>query len=155
MCTVSFTFSATYLASILLLQTIAVFLTVIYIDMYHTPENKPVPNWLQSLARHVLRPLACQGCKARSSQSRVSPQTTDMTEYDDEYGHKAGNKNLETKSNFEDDGTWTTQPDDGNTFSWKEIVLLLDKATMYIYLVLITTGSLSLVGLLLGHHMSS
>jgi len=153
-----FLFPATYLASILLLQTLAVFLTVIYLDLFHKPDTEPVPDWLQAFARHVLSPLACLYCKS-GSQTRISPETPDLTDLDPEedrnLDYKA--KGIRTVSSMrsEDSISLPARETNKQGYSWKYIVFLLDKVTMYVYLMLIMLGSICLVAVLLGNYLTA
>lgn len=146
--------AATYLASILLLQTISVFLTVIYLDMFHKPETQPVPGWLQAFAMYVLEPITCVTCR-KGNQTRVSPERTETTENDEESNFKA--RDIDGATPLEkDDGRTTSASTVGDIlYSWKEIVALLDRATMYLYLVFISTGSIALVCVLLVNYSNS
>lgn len=148
-------FSATYLATILLLQTIAVFLTVIYIDLFHKPDTEPIPDWLDSLARHVLGPLACVCCKS-GNQTRVSPASSENNDLDQDEENMSTIKarNFMTSPVPSDDNL-SLSTKEHKSYTWKEIVVLLDKATMYLYLLIILLGTTSFVGVLLGNYFAS
>ncbi|XP_053385794.1 neuronal acetylcholine receptor subunit alpha-3-like [Mercenaria mercenaria] len=128
---------SSYIAAILFLQTLAVLLTVFYLDTYFTPEERPVPKWLQSVTSSFLSKLACVDC--HTTTMKVSPNLTEVS----------GDKRDVSIEDYKEDNkeVWVDEVDEERScrqYSWKEIALLLDKVTMYIYLFLVT-------GITVGH----
>lgn len=138
-----FLIPATYLASILLLQTVAVFLTVIYLDMYFRPVEKPVPRWVQTFASCLARIVCAESCC--KSREKISPNSSsDVIEINGSEKHNDKVPPIEKKrrkswflNDNHDDVTDDVDDDDTNKYSWKDIALMLDKLTMYIYLLLV------------------
>ena len=123
-----FPFSATYLASILLLQTFAVILTVVVLDLYFSPEDKPLPGYLQS----VIRVLSCNCCKSHSAVVTPEPDT-------DYYDSQRSDKKSLPRSVASIEG-WISPSPTPSTMScgplgWKEAARVLDRAFLYLYLI--------------------
>ncbi|XP_045179645.2 neuronal acetylcholine receptor subunit alpha-3-like [Mercenaria mercenaria] len=136
---------STYLASILFLQTLSVLLTVIYIDVYFTPDTTPVPKWVQSVTSSCLSKLACVDCGRTTT--KVFPKNMDMNKEK----KIASVEDYDTEINE----AWAYDEDEeefGKQYSWKEIALLLDRVTMYIYLVLVTGFTVASMGVMLHHY---
>ncbi|XP_053385792.1 neuronal acetylcholine receptor subunit alpha-3-like [Mercenaria mercenaria] len=98
---------SSYIASILFLQTLAVLLTVFYLDTYFTPEDKPVPKWLQSVTSSFLSKLACVDC--HTTTMKVSP---DMTEV-------SGDKRDVSIEDYKEDKkeVWVNEVDEENSWN--------------------------------------
>ncbi|XP_053385420.1 neuronal acetylcholine receptor subunit alpha-3-like isoform X1 [Mercenaria mercenaria] len=139
---------STYLASILLLQTLAVLLTVIYLDIYFTPEEHPVPRWLQFMTSSCLAKVICKECCCRkSSTTIVLPRKMEA---------KNSKTDDQTKGDIKE--AWTNEEETKvykRRYSWKEIALMLDKCTMYIYLICVTGFTITCFTLMVRHYNSS
>ena len=142
-------FSATYLASILLLQTFAVILTVLVLDLYFAPEDRPLPGWLQTIVRVV----SCSCCK-----SRHSPVITPEPEGDySDFRHSRRNEKSHLSRELTRNDGWVssaTSADVSCDFSWKEAARILDKAFLYLYLFLVCAVTGVCMGIMWGHFAS-
>lgn len=151
------TYSASYLASTLFLQTLAVLLTVIYLDVYFAPEQKPVPRWLQVVTQCCLARIACIDCSKRRKDH--SEQTGDTVENICNYDSRTMSLKAdhETESGKRCVEAWVDDDSDDVTkeYTWKEIALLLDKVTMYIYLILETCLTVFCVAIMLHHYFNA
>ncbi|XP_053385793.1 acetylcholine receptor subunit beta-like [Mercenaria mercenaria] len=142
---------STYLATILLLQTIAVLLTVIYLDIYFTADDKPVPNYLLTMSSFLEKITSLNRCKKRNkvadnSEGKNDPLTEDLDDKTD-----ANEKRLEKMKEWEDEEDDATRKE----FTWKEVALLLDKITLYIYLIVVTVLTVAFVSVMVDHYNSS
>ncbi|KAL4217017.1 Neuronal acetylcholine receptor subunit [Mactra antiquata] len=149
---------SSYLASTLFLQTLAVLLTVIYLDIYFTPEEKPVARWLQVFAQCCLARITCVDCCKRRKKD-VQP-TGDSVEELYDYNMAKAPPGIESDKNGESQRkseAWVDDvSDDVETgYSWKEIALMLDKITMYIYLVLVTCLTFAVTGIMLNQYLTA
>lgn len=127
-------FSATYLASILFLQALSVLLTVIYLDIYLTPAEKEVPKWVQRVAASCCSKLAFVECCRKSS--RISAESRENTTDQNNGTIIVEACDANKKEVWVDESNEEATVD--RRFTWKEIALMLDKITMYIYLILVT-----------------
>ncbi|XP_060578786.1 neuronal acetylcholine receptor subunit alpha-6-like, partial [Ruditapes philippinarum] len=149
---------SSYIACILFLQTLAVFLTVIYLDTYFNPDDKPVPKWLHTITSSVLIKLACVDCSRINK--KVSPNPSDMNNDSVTIPqHKSDYSKSEKIVSIEDyvgdrNEVWEADKpiSSDKEYSWKEIALLLDKVTMYIYLSLVTTLTVVTACVMLVHY---
>ncbi|XP_060590873.1 neuronal acetylcholine receptor subunit alpha-6-like [Ruditapes philippinarum] len=149
---------SSYIACILFLQTLAVFLTVLYLDTYFNPDDKPVPKWLHVVTSSVLIKLACVDCSRKNK--KVSPNPSDMnndsgTVPQHKSDYNKSEKIVSIEDNEEDkngvrEANESTPSD--KEYSWKEIALLLDKVTMYIYLSLVTALTVVTACVMLVHY---
>ncbi|KAL4217019.1 hypothetical protein ACF0H5_023475 [Mactra antiquata] len=119
---------STYLAIILMMQTLSVLLTVIYLDVYFTTDDVPVPNWLQSSIMYISY-IVCLNKKEKNA--KVCPvkednhdiiSTMDLEQKENSKGNEVP---VDEKEIFE------------HKYSWKEISRILDKITMYIYIIVL------------------
>ena len=151
-------FTASYIASILFLQTLAVFLTILYLDTYFNPEDKPVPRWLQTITSSVLSKLACVDCKKKNRT--VSPNSMVISDNKRTDSPKRSdtkkNENIVSIEEYIEDKVevWDDHKSDvtDRQYSWKEIALLLDKVTMYIYLIFVTGFTVITTCIMLVHY---
>jgi len=160
--------AATYLASILTLQTLAVLLTVIYIDIYHRPTEEPVPEWVRTAYSCCLGRLVCAGDGRKStkdatdssvvtprpfsaSDNKIHPIDAVVSDWD------IGKANEQTKDvkpaqeTVNQDGDET---EDGAP-TWRQVALRLDKLTLFVYLILVTGFTALAMILMVTHYHSA
>lgn len=159
-----FSFAATYLASILLLQTVAVFLTVFFLDIYFRSVHKPVPGWVQTVVSRCLSKLVCIDCQW--SRGRVTPiqeQDSSASNADNyivnDKGYMSSENALDCNVDVDDDvkdkmvaQSGKTKKESSHQYSWKEIALMLDRLTMYVYFVLVTIFTSLTFGVMIANY---
>ena len=138
-------FSATYLASILLLQTFAVILTVLVLDLYFSPEDKPLPGWLQT----VIGFLTCKCCTSKHS-AVVTPEP------EADYLDSQRNEKTHLSRGLPNNDGWisATSADRSYDLSWKEAARILDKMFLYLYLFSVIAVTGVCMGIMWGHFTS-
>ncbi|KAL4217016.1 hypothetical protein ACF0H5_023472 [Mactra antiquata] len=149
---------SSYLASTLFLQTLAVLLTVIYLDMYFTPEEKPVPRWLQVFAQCCLARITCVDCCKRRKKE-VEPTDDSHEEFHNYDTAKAppSPKSTNIKESQKKSEAWAVDMNDDCTteYTWKDIALMFDRITMYIYFVLVTCLTVVIMSIMLNHYLTA
>ena len=167
----------------MLLQTVAVILTVVILDVYFTPAETPVPGWLKSLNRCFHATFSCRICRANSkSTSVVTPEPE--IEYSDAFSKSGNNRSesLDTVSltslpGYEDttqeksnercqgivtdrsratNGSWVSPTDsrDISEPSWKEIATMFDKICLYLYLLTVVLVTVTCMGIMWYHFVA-
>ncbi|KAL4217018.1 hypothetical protein ACF0H5_023474 [Mactra antiquata] len=143
---------SSYLAGILFLQTLSVLLTVIYLDMYFTKVDKPVPRWLITFTKRLMRGSCC---KKRKTTHQCKDSVEDPDDCTKSSQYPCGNTDASSKTPIEAWNDNINNDVEEDQPSWKDVALILDKVTMYIYLALVTSLTLVCWAVMLIHYLNA
>lgn len=143
-----YSFSALYLAYILLMATIAVCCTTLVINLHMRTDDESMPDWLKNFTFNYLVKIACWKnscfCKRNKVENRRSTTPT-----------HSPNDIFVTAKSRQDDQTESVSSDESRDLTWKELSEIMDQLFYYIYMFLIILSTFILFMIIIGGYYTS
>jgi hypothetical protein len=143
-----YSFSALYLAFILLMATIAVCCTTLVINLHMRTDDETMPDWLKKFTFNYLVKIACwkNSCFCRRNKVENGCSTT--------YTHST-NDTLVTDKSRNGEHTESVNGDESRDLTWKELSEIMDQLFYYIYMFLIVLSTFILFMIIIGGYYTS
>lgn len=127
-----FSVAVIYLITVLAMGASTVIFSIFLLDLHHRDGKESVPLWVQRLFRYLVAKIACYpdcyGC-AKSKPAQVEPRKYSTNQ----------------KNGLPPDMTSVNQPD---IYTWQDIVKMLDRLYLRIYLTVISILTLVIVAVM-------